>query len=393
MDYFNIVLSICRASMTSPSPALINHIERLAKTLKKNNELDEYTAIRRILDGNSSEKELAPSKVTLSEAMPKLEKLTPSVQPPVDKETSTLLAEIKFPTIESNQYAPSFPKETQSSIASLIEEWEHYEELKSLGVKPALSVMLYGKPGTGKTMLAHHFASTLKLPLVIAKLDGLISSYLGTTARNISSLFKFANRYKCVLLLDEFDAIAKVRDDPQELGEIKRVVNTLLQCIDERSDFGFTIAITNHELLLDPAIWRRFDVRIQTPDPDPSTRLEIINKFNPIEGDPTKLRFIAWLSEGKSGSEIEKLVNFMTRQQIVKKGEYEFFNSINNYLNLSAQEETSPHREIAKGPPEQLALALANDPNLPFNQEQLAMLFGKTQSTISRWIRKESAIS
>lgn len=79
---------------------------------------------------------------------------------------------------------------------------------------------------------------SLLLPLIVARLDGLISSFLGTTARNISNLLTFANRYKCVFLLDEFDAVTKLRDDPHELGEIKRVVNTLLQCIDSRADIG-----------------------------------------------------------------------------------------------------------------------------------------------------------
>ena len=81
------------------------------------------------------------------------------------------------------------------------------------------------------------------------KLDGLVSSFLGTTARNIGNLFAFANRHRCILLLDEFDAIAKVRDDPQEVGEIKRVVNALLQNLDTRRDVGFTIGITNHPKL------------------------------------------------------------------------------------------------------------------------------------------------
>ena len=122
--------------------------------------------------------------------------------------------------------------------------------MRRLGVEPTRSLLIFGPPGSGKTLTAYHIAAKLNLPLVVARIDGLISSFLGTTARNIANLFDFANRYRCVLLLDEFDAIAKVRDDPQEVGEIKRVVNTLLQNLDGRRSFGVTIAITNHDLSL-----------------------------------------------------------------------------------------------------------------------------------------------
>src|SRR6188768_626714 len=117
------------------------------------------------------------------------------------------------------------------------------------------------------------------MPVVLARLDGLISSYLGTTARNIAIMFAFAARYRCVLLLDEFDAIAKVRDDPQEVGEIKRVVNALLQNLDSRREVGFTIGITNHPRLLDSAVWRRFEIQLEIPRPDFAMRLALAKAF------------------------------------------------------------------------------------------------------------------
>ena len=121
-------------------------------------------------------------------------------------------------------------------------------------------------------MLARYIADQLGLPCVEARLDGLMSSFLGTTARNIGALFDFANRYRCVLFLDEFDAVAKARDDAQEVGEIKRVVDTLLQSLDSRNGTGITLAATNHEHLLDSAVWRRFDSRIEIKAPDAEAR-------------------------------------------------------------------------------------------------------------------------
>ena len=191
------------------------------------------------------------------------------------------------------------------------------------------------------------------------------------------------------MLLDEFDAIAKVRDDPHELGEIKRVVNTLLQCIDARATLGFTIAITNHEALLDPAVWRRFDIRIEVPPPNLEARELILRSRlpdNPI--DATRMRFLAWLMDDGTGSDLEKLADFLRRQLAIRKNDFDFFQVLGSYVRLSARQEDGPRRPLLAGPPEELARALVRDPEQPFNQEQLATLFGRTQSTISRWVQK-----
>ena len=117
------------------------------------------------------------------------------------------------------------------------------------------------------TSAAKYIAAKMNLPLVAARLDTLISSLLGNTAKNIHKIFEFAKRQPCVLFLDEFDAIAKARDDQHELGELKRVVNSLLQNIDEYCQDGILIAATNHHELLDSAIWRRFQTVIEMPRP------------------------------------------------------------------------------------------------------------------------------
>lgn len=113
---------------------------------------------------------------------------------------------------------------------------------------------MYSPPGCGKTSAARYLASELKLPLITAWHDTLISSLLGNTAKNIHHIFEYAKKQPCILFLDEFDAIAKARDDAHEMGELKRVVNSLLQNIDDFLQEGILIAATNHAKMLDTAV-------------------------------------------------------------------------------------------------------------------------------------------
>lgn len=392
MDHFSIVLGLCRSAMQSPNEAIRNHIDRLIKALQKEGSAEQVKALEKLLVAERAAAEMTPSRVVLSRAALYGELLTPNVHPPVDKETGAPLAEIVHLAPEEVN-GPVFQRDLAAGVEALLEEWRHVDALKAAGVNPALTTMFFGAPGTGKTMLAHYIASQLGLPLIVARLDGLISSFLGTTARNISTLFSFANRYKCVLLLDEFDAVAKLRDDPHELGEVKRVVNTLLQCIDTRAKSGFTIAITNHESLLDPAVWRRFDIRIHVPKPDISTRLSIAKaNFSDRSEDEPYVKFIAWVTEEQSGSDIEKLSEFIKRQKALKPEGFSVFEAVKQYVRLSASEKETVHRQLLNREQDELAITLFRDKHAPFSQEQLAMLLNCTQSTISRMIKKRKSV-
>lgn len=387
MDNFPIVLGLCRAAIQNGNEAVRSYVERLARALEDEGSLDQVAQLKKLLRPQPQSAELIPSRVVLSRMAIGGETLTPSVRPPVDKETGAALAEIVAPSDKTPQ--PIFNPDLSASIASLLEEWRNADALRAAGLRPALSTMIFGPPGTGKTMLSHFIGAELGLPVVVAKLDGLISSFLGTTARNIANLFAFADRYRCVLLLDEFDAVAKLRDDPHELGEIKRVVNTLLQCVDARANVGFTIAVTNHEALLDPAVWRRFDIRIEVKQPVFQVREEILKRRIPsIADQPERLRFLAWLMEGASGSDIEKLSDFLRRQMAIQKEEFDFFNVLRSYVLLSASQSNSERRLLITAEQNKLACALIDDEDNPFSQEQIAALFDVGQSSISRWVKR-----
>ncbi|TAN29642.1 MAG: ATP-binding protein [Castellaniella sp.] len=395
MEHFSIILALLRAALKEPSPAVLGHASRLLAALRKDGEDQQATQLAKLLEGGERSGRMQPSRVVLSRAALPGEAITPNVRPPVDKETGAPLADITLPAMLEMAQAPVLNSALRGSVDALVDEWRHLDRLRAMDIRPPLNCLLFGAPGTGKTKLAQIVSREIGLPLVTARLDGLISSYLGTTARNISALFTFANRYQCVLLLDEFDAIAKVRDDPHEVGEIKRVVNTLLQCLDQRSQLGITIAVTNHEQLLDSAIWRRFDIRVLVPKPDLESRLDIVNRYvMPLDLSQPERRFIAWLTEGLTGSEIETLANAIKRSSAMNPGgEFSAMEALKVHAMLSSNHHQHPRWKQLLGPIETLAAVLGTDRDLAFTQDDLASFFGKDQSTISRWKRKHREVS
>lgn len=391
MEHFPIIQALCRAALGQPSPAVRKQVERLRDALAKEGDNKSVSSLSGLLSAAERNIEVAPSKIVRSRAQIPGEMLTRNTQMPVDRETATALADVIFPP-DVRPDPPVFNDTVTGAISSVIEEWANLEALAKLGVEPARTCLIYGAPGTGKTRLALWIAAQLDLPVVVAKIDGLVSSFLGTTARNIGSLFAFANRYRCLLLLDEFDAVAKLRDDPHEVGEIKRVVNSLLQNIDARHDIGITIGITNHPALLDPAVWRRFEVQLEIPRPEFDVRLEIAQSFMPpVLASDVDLRMIAWFTKGATGAEIETLVRTYKKAKAVKQDEPRFLlDTLRQFATLNSKRIDPERRELLFGESTTLFRTLKRDDEVRLSNADLGKIAGRDKSTISRQIGRSS---
>lgn len=313
MEHFAVIQSLCRIGLELGDVRFRRQVERLLDRLRNGGDEKNANALDKLLKHVANETSLAPSAVEVSRSLVSGDELTANVHPPVDRDSSVPLAEIVLQPSKGKP-EPIYNETLQLALSGIVSEWERSAELRAMGVEPSRSCLFYGPPGTGKTLTAFKLAARLNLPVVNARIDGLVSSFLGTTARNIANLFDFANRYRCVLILDEFDAVAKMRDDPHELGELKRVVNTLLQNLDARADRGLTIAITNHDGLLDPAVWRRFENHIRVGLPDAQTRLVMLRTFLASLKIPDDvLKMLSFVAGARSGSELQTFADGLRR--------------------------------------------------------------------------------
>ena len=144
-------------------------------------------------------------------------------------------------------------------IERVIREQRHAGRIIEQGLVPRSKLLLVGPPGTGKTMTASVLAGELGLALLQVRLDGLITKYMGETAARLRQVFDSTSRMRGVYLFDEFDAIGSQRGLTNDVGEIRRVLNSFLQMIEQERSYSLVIAATNHFEILDPALFRRFD--------------------------------------------------------------------------------------------------------------------------------------
>ena len=319
MKYSIEIGKIIEGALKHDQVKVLNYTNQLITKLEEDEETRAAVKFRKILSTQAETSLVAMSS-------------TKNLSIPVDTESRSTLADIIYPN--ENDIEVVLSKSNAEKLESFILNYKNADKLNNLGIGVSNSLLLYGPPGCGKTQCAYLIAKQLNLPLVIARIDSLISSYLGTTAKNIRNLFEFVQKIPCVLFLDEFDAIAKARDDSNELGELKRVVNSLLQNVDAMSKDSLILAATNHHQLLDSAVWRRFDYKLEIELPDKDAVNKLIKLFVGGMGSLSE-KDVAELSTllcGLSGAEIQELITKSLRNSVIHNISFDKRNIYEEYF-------------------------------------------------------------
>ena len=300
MNHLPEVLKILEGALKSNAQMAVSYANLLVEKLET--------------EGNKQHAKLLREK--LSRAPKQLFSTAGALNPfPVDSESRFPLADETRPLFDADRILLN--DQTTAIVNEFISCIQKSDELIAAGVGFSPSILLYGPPGCGKTALANQIAAQLTLPLLTARCDTLVSSFLGATSKNIRSLFDHAAGRPCVLFLDEFDALAKARDDKQELGELKRVVVSLLQNFDAQSRNTVVIAATNHPQLLDPAVWRRFAYRIEIGLPDDKQVETILTSRLGLFATAKEVTLVTPLCSGLSGALIEQAAHDSVRAAVL----------------------------------------------------------------------------
>ncbi len=225
---------------------------------------------------------------------------------PKDKEKQALLVEVENPAVTFDDVI--LREQTKVALDRIIAEYRHIELLRTHGLSPKKKLLFVGPPGCGKTLCAKIISTELGLPLLYTRFDAIVSSYLGETASNLRKVFDYAAGGRWLLFFDEFDAIGKRRDDENEHGELKRVVNSFLQLLDGFHAPSLVVAATNHEELLDPALWRRFDEIVSFPPPSIQEIARLISmKIRNFPSTELSVKVLANSMRGMSHADVERI--------------------------------------------------------------------------------------
>ena len=211
--------------------------------------------------------------------------------------------------------------DAEETVRYLVAEHHRADLLRSYNLEPRNRVLLAGPPGNGKTTLAEALAYALNVSLLVVRYEAMIGSYLGETAQRIAQVFEYASSRHCLLFFDEFDSVGKERGDPHETGEIKRVVSSLLLQIDALPSYVVAVAASNYPELLDRAVWRRFQIRLELPAPKQGQIEEWFRRFEKRHGQALGLspRSLAQRLRGLSFSEVEDFGTDVLRRIVLEQ--------------------------------------------------------------------------
>ena len=228
------------------------------------------------------------------------------------------LLEVSYPKARLGEMI--LGKGLSEQIHRVIREQRHAGRILEHGLAPRRKLLLVGPPGTGKTLTASVLAGELGLPLLQVRLDGLITKFMGETAAKLRQIFDATGRTRGIYFFDEFDAIGSQRGLANDVGEIRRVLNSFLQMIEQDRSHSLVIAATNHPDLLDPALFRRFDDVLHYVLPDCSQLAKLLKAR--LSG--SVLKRIRWtcLAETAAGlnyAEVARAANEVLKDALIRQ--------------------------------------------------------------------------
>lgn len=371
MKHLLEILKIIDGAVNADRAKVTAYTEQLASKLEGEGDGQAAGRLRRaLLQGKAQQ--LSPARAANGARLP------------VDSESRMSLADEEL--FEPGQVVDVF---LDPDVERTVEEFLNYvsaaDRLIAQGVGISPSLIAHGPPGCGKTELGRHVAARLGLPLLTARTDSLISSYLGSTAKNLRMLFEHAMSRPCVLFLDEFDAVAKLRDDRHELGELKRVVVSLLQNIDALDRHTVLLAATNHEHLLDPAIWRRFAYRVRIDRPGALVREKLLRKFLGDFVDDKDFAVLAAACDGLTGADIRQTAEDAKRTAILAgQRQVDLGDVLRRTVRLRAPELVANGADLAAS-----LRSLRDLDDKVFTYRRLAEMFGVSVGHVSNLLKRE----
>lgn len=374
------VRQLCRRFIKRP-PSDAAHPNRVAAELSlilSSSPVSESAALR----GSGSR--TAPSPVFDTRGLPS----TPPqrTRSAVDPDTGLQLNMLEDST---DHRPPLLGRDERGTIDNLVRERLEPQKLAAFGIEPSRSLLIQGPPGVGKTMTARYIASQLDLPLMTLNIASLMSSLLGKTGRNLQSALIEAKSTPCVFLMDEFDALAKTRNDDSDVGELKRIVTVLLQQLDQWPGDGLLIAATNHPELLDRAIQRRFDQILSIGLPDLNTRIALLKastQLAKLELSPETLKLIGLAMAGSSPADIERWINQKIRVSLLANGS----TKVAEDLSIAAIEHL--RKKMDSAPEARQQISYVANKELHFTQRQIAEWLGVSHPTIGKDIAKATMV-
>jgi len=356
----------------------IVHLARLALAGRPQ---DVQTYIRRLARRYQGQLPDLASELSklLQESPTRQSPLRREVAAPVPVDLESRLQLLRIEEVPALEVEPIWEPGVRRFLEQILSERLHFDELTKQGLSPTRSIIFTGPPGVGKTLAARWIARELGRPLLTLDLSAVMSSFLGRTGANVRHVLDYAKGVDGVLLLDELDSIAKRRDDSTDVGELKRLVTVLLQEIDDWPATGLLIAATNHADLLDPAVWRRFEMRIEFPMPTDGSVRQAIDRFlGQNKASSAWHEVLAVTLRGMSFSDIEHEVLLARRSAVIRSAPLE------DVLSEVIQNRVEPLPRKERG---QIAMWLTE---AGISQRQVHELTGVSRDTIRKNTKPDS---